>query len=111
MLDARHPVKRRADRITSPTYGYDTRLKRHARRAVPTELVDPRAIPPWEKTESGDPRIGYRPGLAKEQAASDFRAWAAARQARDVVIYTDGSQLASPTRAAGAGWVAYQAGR
>jgi hypothetical protein len=77
---------RRADQITSPTYGYDTRLKRHARRAGPTELVDPLAIPPWEKIENRDPRIGYRPGLSKEQAASDFRAWAAARQARDVIM-------------------------
>jgi hypothetical protein len=74
-LNARHPVKRRVDRATSSAYRYNTRLKRQARRAGPTEPIDPLAIPPWEMRARGDTQIGYRPELSKEQTAASFRAW------------------------------------
>ena len=44
----------------------------------------------------------------KEEAAAECAAWAATSSSRDLVVYTDGSQVASPTRAAGAGWVICQ---
>jgi ribonuclease HI len=106
-LDARHPLVRRTTRPRA--YEFDTRLLRTAAKAGPTELHDPLVLPPWERgANKDDASIGYIAGRTKEEAAAECAAWAATSSSRDLVVYTDGSQVASPARAAGAGWVICQ---
>jgi len=66
-------------------------------------------LPPWERrAKKDDAAIGHTPGRTREEAAAECAAWAATSSSRDLVVYTDGSQVVSPTRAAGAGWVICQ---
>jgi len=60
------------------------------------------------QADRNDARIGYTPGLAAKEAAANFLKWVAAIGQRDLVIYTDGSQVTARTRAAGAGWAVCQ---
>ena len=39
--------------------------------------------------------VGYIPGCTKDEAAAECAAWAATSSSRDLVVYTDGSQVAS----------------
>ena len=105
-LDARHPLVRRTTRPRA--YEFDTRILRTAAKAGPTELHDPLVLPPWERGANKDASIGYIADRTKEEAAAECTAWAATSSSRDLVVYTDGSQVASPARAAGAGWVICQ---
>jgi len=106
-LDARHPLVRRVTKHRE--YTYETRLVRMAAKAGHTEPHDPLASPPWEpKVDRSDARIGYAQGLTAEEAAAGFTSWAAARGQRDLVVYTDGSQVTTPKVAAGAGWAICQ---
>jgi ribonuclease HI len=54
-----------------------------------------------------DSQVGFRKGCTKEQAAQDFKSWLQRQNPLDLVVYTDGSQIAHPRRAAGAGWAIY----
>ena len=106
-LDSRHPLVRRTTRPRA--HNFDTRLLRTAARAGPTESHDPLVLPPWERrAKKDDAAIGHTPGCTREEAAAECAAWAATSSSRDLVVYTDGSQVVSPTRAAGAGWVICQ---
>ena len=124
-LDGRHPLVRRVQRHQQYELqqqqrqgqrrrrGFgplvDTRLLRTAAKAGPTEPYNPMLLPPWEpRPDHRDARIGYRKGLEASKAAASFKGWAAARQARDILVYSDGSQVTEPARAAGAGWVLCQ---
>jgi hypothetical protein len=70
-----------------------------------TELYDPLIVPPWaHAARKEDPQVGFKNGLTKEQAAQDFKSWLQRQNPLDLVVYTDGSQVAHPRRAAGAGW-------
>jgi ribonuclease HI len=120
-LDGRHPLVRRVRRHQRRELqqqqrqgqrrrrGFgplvDTRLLRAAARAGPTEPYDPLLLPPWcPRPDRGDARIGYEKGLETAKAAENFERWAAARGAEDIFVYSDGSQVKEPARAAGAGW-------
>ena len=106
-LDNRHPLVRRV--IKKRVYNTETRLLRLAAKVGPTEPHDPFLCPPWEpRVDRNDARIGYVPGLAAEEAAASFRKWAAAVSQRDIIVYSDGSQAAEASKAAGAGWVVCQ---
>ncbi|OXV09425.1 hypothetical protein Egran_02813 [Elaphomyces granulatus] len=79
-LDVRHPLVRRHTAPTDCGKGRPDRAPRSARTS------------PWERrANNDDASIGYTTSSS-----------------RDLVVYTDGSQVASPTRAAGAGWVICQ---
>ena len=109
-LDGRHPLVRRVDRGTQrPGAKKETRLLRLSKLAGPTEAHDPLALPPWvPRADRKDGRIGYVEGLPPKEAARRFRRWAARLPPRDIVVYSDGSQVQAPTRAAGAGWAICQ---
>jgi hypothetical protein len=106
-LDNRHPLVQRVKRKRSSNT--ETRLLRLAARAGPTEPHDPLARSPWElRIDRDDTRIGYIQDLTANEAAVGFRKWVATISQRDIIVYSDGSQLAEGSRAAGAGWVVSQ---
>lgn len=112
-LDPRHPLRKRAEKIIR--LGRPT--SRFARRvlALPaSEQVDPLAHPPWHPRESRDKvaaRIGAPRGLTKEQAALSFQEFYQSIPPNDITLFSDGSKREAGDGSAGAGFVAYQAGR
>jgi ribonuclease HI len=106
-LDNRHPLVQRVKRKWSSNT--ETRLLQLAARAGPTEPHDPLARSPWElRIDGDDTRIGYIQGLTANEAAVGFRKWVATISQQDIIVYSDGSQLAEGSRATGAGWVVSQ---
>ena len=110
-LDPYHPLYSRARRIqvlARPS----SRFARRILALPPSEQINPLATPPWAILETRDTisaRIGAPRGISKEQCAQDFLAFLSDVPLRDIVLYSDGSKLSNGS--AGAGFVAYQAGR
>ncbi|CCF35795.1 reverse transcriptase [Colletotrichum higginsianum] len=111
-LDDRHPLRTRLGERPGP----DSRLRRMAslieRHA---EYIDPLELPPWERSadwHTALSMVGYEPRKTKDELATAFTDRLGALSKRDIVVYTDGSQMVDGSRtAAGAGWVGYQATR
>ncbi|KZL83932.1 reverse, partial [Colletotrichum incanum] len=111
-LDERHPLRKRLGDRPGP----DSRLRRMARLVDGNaEYIDPLELPPWERLADWHTvlrRVGYDPGKAKEELALEFTDRLGTFSKRDIVIYSDGSQMTDGSRtSAGAGWIGYQATR
>ena len=111
-LDSHHPLRKR---LRTPP-GPDSRLRRMARLTPDNaEYIDPLQIPPWEQAGEWSTvlaKIGYSPGISKEEAARSFLQRLDGFSKRDIVVYTDGSLATDNDRTlAGAGWAGYQAGQ
>jgi ribonuclease HI len=116
-LDPRHPLKARAKACR--TARRVTRLTpRHARRWLtlpPTEQLNSIQLPPWHTPESriaAKLRIGActreKPLLTRQEAAVLFQTFLDSIPHNDIIIYSDGSKLA--TGIAGGGYIAFQHG-
>ncbi|OHW96943.1 endonuclease reverse transcriptase [Colletotrichum incanum] len=111
-LDERHPLRMRLRDRPGP----DSRLRRMASVTdTNAEYIDPLDLPPWERLadwHTALSMVGYEPKKTKEELAIAFTDRLGTFSKRDIVVYTNGSQMLDGSRtSAGAGWVGYQATR
>lgn len=78
------------------------------------EYIDLLAILPWERTtdwHAAFTKVGYKPGKSKEEAAQAFLSRLEMFLKRDLIVYTDSSQISDGSKfSTGAGWVGFQSG-
>ena len=96
-LDPAHPLTVARRQLTAKP----THLKR-LWQALPgrPERVNPLAHAPWEQPGSPHPQVARGPD--REAQARNFTAWANARAATDLWVYSDGSK--KPDGSTGGGW-------
>ncbi|KZL65521.1 endonuclease reverse, partial [Colletotrichum incanum] len=104
-LDERHPLRTRLRDRPGP----DSKLRRMASLTdINAEYIDPIEQPPWERSadwHTALSMVGYEPRKTKEELAIAFTDRLGTFSKRDIVVYTDGSQMLDGSRtAAGAGW-------
>jgi ribonuclease HI len=111
-LDPQHPLRKRANRITSRNTR-DTRLARLILSLPRAEIVNPILRPPWytyEPRPEANRRVYGPQGRTKEEAARDFLAFLPTIPPKDIQVFSDGSKNESTDGSTGGGFITYQYG-